>query len=279
MRLIALTCSLIALMLLPSISEAADEYRVGARDVLEIRVFDEEDLSKEAVVHENGTIGFPLIGAVAVTGHTSAEIEQLIRTRLAERYLVDPQVFVQVKEYRSRKAVVLGMVKEPGPYSLSGRTTVLDLVSQAGGVLENAARSLVLVRGGNRTSGPPAITSETEPVLIDAHRLLRFGEATLNLVVGDGDILFVPRSDGVYVYGEVKKPGVVPYREGLTVLQAVSLAEGLTNKANDGKVQVIRSQNGKERKMRINLGKVVDNKESDLRLQPEDIVVVPQSFF
>jgi polysaccharide export outer membrane protein len=272
----------LVLLLIPSASAFASdailrEYVVGPRDVLDIKVYDEADLSKEAVVGQDGTISYPLLGTVKVSGATTLQIERMLQASLGARFLVNPQVFVNVKEYNSRRAVVLGMVKNPGPYALTGDTTVLDLISRAGGVIESGGKTLILVRGGNRAFSTET-TGAVPPLVIDAHKLLRLGDKELNVTIKDGDILFAPKADGVYVYGEVKKPGVVPYRDGLTVLQAVSLAEGLSGRANGGKVQVIRSVDGIERKFHVNLDKVVDDGKSDLQLKPEDIIVVPESF-
>ncbi len=253
------------------------EYVVGPRDVLEIKVFDEADLSKEAIVGLDGTISYPLLGNIKVGGATTLQLERMLQERLGEKYLVNPQVFVSVKDYNSRRAVVLGMVKNPGPYALTGDTTVLDLVSRAGGVIETGGKTLILVRGGNQGFAS-STSSAVPPLMIDAHKLLRLGDKTLNVTVKDGDILFAPKADGVYVYGEVKKPGVVPYRDGLTVLQAISLAEGLSGRANGGKVHVIRGVDGVEKKFPINLDKVVDKGSGDIQLKPEDIIVVPESF-
>lgn len=274
----SLLAVLLLLMTLPLGARAADsrDYRVGPEDVIDVRVFDEEELSKEVVVHHSGRINYPLLGVLEVAGLTVDEVEELLRARLAERFLVNPQVFVRMKEYNSRRAVVLGMVKEPGAYSLSGRTSVLDLISRAGGVQDAGGKNLVLIRGGNLPDHPE---KDAVPELIDVHRLLRLGESTLNLGVNHGDILFVPRSDGVYVYGEVRKPGSVPYRDGLTVLQAISLSEGLTNKARERRVQVIRGDGDEGQKIQVDLRAAVDEPAQDLRLQPEDIIVVPASFF
>ncbi len=257
--------------------EAQTEYAVGERDVLAIRVFDEPDLSGEMVVDRQGAINYPLLGRIRVAGRTPAQIESLLQRALASRFLVDPQVFVTLKEYNSRRAVVLGMVKNPGPYSLTGSATILDLVSRAGGVLEGAGRNLVLIRGGNLPAAE-RVTGETAPVLVDSNRLLKEGDRSLNISVGHGDIIFAPRSDGVYVYGQVKRPGIVPWRDGLTILQAISLAEGLTNQAAESKVQIVRKSGSREQKLRVRLDDVVGGKASDLQLRPEDVIIVPESF-
>lgn len=262
---------------------AGPAYQIGPRDILDIRVFDEPDLSKEAVVAADGSISVPLLGTVRVAGLTTEEAESLLRTRLGERYLVNPQVFVSVKEYNARRVVVLGSVKNPGPYALTGETRLVDLISRAGGVSEEGGKHIVLVRAMNGAAGPAAAvtapTAAPAPIVVDATRLLQRGDRDLNYVVKDGDMVFVPKSDGVYVYGQVKKPGVVPYRDGLTVLQAVSLAEGLASGADADSVRVIRSDQGRERTIHVNLDAVADNDAADVVLRPEDIVVVPESFF
>lgn len=262
----------------------AAAYEIGPRDVLDIRVYDEPDLSKEAVVAGDGTVTVPLLGSVAVSGLTTEQAEMLLRRRLGEKYLVNPQVFVSVKEYNARRVVVLGSVKNPGPYALTGETRLVDLISRAGGVVAEGGKNIVLVRALTARPASAPVTAaapvtSAAPIVIDAMRLLRHGDHALNYVVNAGDMVFVPKSDGVYVYGQVKKPGVVPYRDGLTVLQAVSLAEGLTTGADADSVRVIRSDRGREKTLQVNLDAVADNKAADVRLKPEDIVVVPESFF
>jgi polysaccharide biosynthesis/export protein len=255
----------------------ARDYILGPHDIIEIQVFDEPELSKEGAINPEGRFGFPLLGSVPLGGLSVEAVEELLKRELSARFLVDPQVFVTVKEYNSRRAMVMGMVKEPSAYSLKGETTILDLLSRAGGMLDAGGKNLVLIRGANARGAAGA--PPPEPIIIDAHRLLRLGEAKLNLTVDHGDILFVPKADGVYVYGEVRKPGVVAHRDGLTVLQAVSLAEGLTNRARPSRVQVIRVEQGQQVKFQVNLDQVVRDAGKDIRLLPEDVIVVPESFF
>jgi polysaccharide biosynthesis/export protein len=256
------------------VGEALSHFPVGARDVLAVQVFDEPELSQELVVGQDGRVRFPLLGAVTVGGLTPPEIEQVLEQALRERFLVNPQVFVRLKEYNSRQALMLGLVKNPGAYPLPGGTTILDLISKAGGLSDHNVKSLVLIRGGNLAGD----VGEA-PVVIDAHQLLRQGDRDLNVSVRHGDILYAPQADGVYVYGEVRRPGVVAFRDGLSVLQAVSLAEGLTNRASPRRVHVIRTEDGMQRKIEVNLNRVARDAAEDVVLQPEDIVVVPQSLF
>lgn len=248
---------------------AAGGYAVGPRDVLEIRVYEEPELSRDATVGQDGAIGYPLLGRVPVTGLTTVQIAEGLRSRLGAKYLVNPQVFVEVKEYNSRRALVLGAVKNPGAYALTGNTGVMELVARAGGVSDGGGRRIVVIHGGR----------SAEPLLLDAGRLFGTGDLTQNHEVRDGDLVFVPPADGIYVYGEVKKPGAVAYRSGLTLLQAVSLAEGLSNRAAAKRVQILRGPPGHARKLTVDLERAASHPGADLVLEPEDIVIVPASWF
>ena len=125
---------------------AAQEYRVGPKDVLKVTVWGHDDLSRLVVVGADGTFQFPLVGDVRVAGLTPGGIEGLLRDLLGKDYLVNPQVSVSVQEYRSQRVFVLGEVEKPGTYAMTGLTTLLDALSQAGGPGKNAGRQVVVVR-------------------------------------------------------------------------------------------------------------------------------------
>ncbi|HEY3238429.1 MAG TPA: polysaccharide biosynthesis/export family protein, partial [Acidimicrobiia bacterium] len=142
-RLLGAWLGLLVLTLPGGLGAQEAGYRVGAKDVLKITVYGQEDLSRSVVVGDDGVLLFPLIGAVAVGGLSPAEVEQRLKTRLGQDYLVDPQVSVAVQEYRSQKVFVLGEVERPGTYALTGRATVLDVLAQAGGPTKTAGRQVV----------------------------------------------------------------------------------------------------------------------------------------
>ncbi len=145
---VLILAGLVALILLARLGATApaEGYRIGPGDVLKITVYGHEDLTRPAVVAADGRMPFPLIGDVQASGLTPTELEARLRELLGKDYLVDPQVSVAVQEYRSQKVFVLGEAEKPGTYALTGRATLLDVLSQAGGPSKTAGRQLVVVR-------------------------------------------------------------------------------------------------------------------------------------
>ncbi len=256
---------------LPSASDPSSDYQVGPHDVLEISVYGEEDLSRTTEITSKGTVGMPLVGDIPVTGLTAAEIEDRLKALYGKDYLVNPQVFVKVKEFKSQTIQVLGAVKNPGIVTLTKKSAVLDVISLAGGVSDAGGKTLLLLRGG---TGKPA-----EPTTIDVHRLLVEGDTTQNLDVHGGDIVFVPRGDEIYVLGEVRNPGALKFEEGMTLTQAISKMNGFTKAASKGRVQVVRVDGEKKSQFDVNVKRVESGKEGDFVLKARDLVVVPESLF
>lgn len=275
---------------------AADKnYTIGPKDVLEITVFDEKELTRTVVVGPNGKIRFPLLREVEVAGLTVRQVESRIEQALEERFLVDPQVSIVVKEYHSQKVYVLGAITKPGYYSLTGKTTVLEIISIAGGITPQGGKTLILVRGaanggvalekiiGTERKADDVVEDFTQkvgtpPIVIDGHKLLDMGDTTLNVELQGGDILYIPKFRKVFVLGEVKRPGGITYDESLTLLKAVTLAGGLTPLGKK-KVLVKRIVNGKEKQFKVNLNTIIKDSEKDIPLMAEDVIVVPRRIF
>src|SRR5215470_15129726 len=168
------------------------EYRVGAKDVLKVTVWGHDDLTRQVVVSADGTFAFPLIGDVQVAGLTTGSIEARLRDLLGKDYLVNPQVSVSVQEYRSQRVFVLGEVEKPGTYALTGQTTLLDVLSQAGGPGKSAGRQVVVVRVP-QSEGPVAPGAAGSVTLrADLKRLLD-GLTSENIALQNGDTVFVPK--------------------------------------------------------------------------------------
>jgi polysaccharide export outer membrane protein len=219
-----------------------EEYVIGGMDVLDIQVYQEQDLSGTFRVAANGQMPFPLIGGVQVAGLTPPQAEDRLETLLKDGYLKRPQVAVTVKEYRSKGVSVLGAVNNPGAYQLSGgRVALLDLLSMAGGVsLEEGSKSLILLR--------PEANGETTTKTINLDRLLKVGDPSLNLTVQPHDAIYVAKADAVIVYGEVKNPGTYPLEgQAMTVLEALSRAGGFTTLAAPNRTRIIRVEGGRRR--------------------------------
>jgi polysaccharide export outer membrane protein len=251
------------------------EYVIGGMDVLEVNVYQEKDLSGTFRVSADGDIPFPLLGNIRVAGLTPSQAQQRLEALLREGYLKNPQVSVTVHEYRSKGVSVLGAVNKPGAYQLlGGRTSLLELLSMAGGVsLEEGSKSLILVR--------PDDKGETKSTMIDVDRLLKEGDASLNVNVQPNDAIYVTKADAIIVYGEVKNPGTYPLgSRGMSVLEAISKAGGVTQYAAPNRTRIIRIVEGREKNVQVRVGDIIKGERTrDVTLLPGDVIVVPESYF
>jgi polysaccharide biosynthesis/export protein len=256
---------IVAVFLLHNAASSAQEYMVGEGDVVKITVYNHEDLTTVTRVSGEGTIEFPLIGQVQVQGLTLTQISSKIAELLADGYVVEPNVSIFMQEFRSKKAFIMGEVNKPGLHVLAGNTTLLELLSVAGGVTEDAAESATIKR--KSLSG-----AQSEfMITVDLKGLLHEGDTSLDVQILDGDTVYIQKAGKVYVTGEVKKPGGYKYEEGLTVIKAVALAGGFTNIASKSRVKIMRKLNGEE--------KVIDKVKMDDLVAADDVIVVPESFF
>ena len=246
-------------------STHALEYVLGKGDLLEISVFEHPEMHTTARVSGSGRISLPLIGHVQVAGLTRDEAAQRIRDKLADGYIVNPQVQVFIKEYRELRAVILGQVQRPGLYVIRPDTTLLELISQAGGLTKEAGDLARVKRRG------PGGDPRSREFTVDLEQLVEEGDITLNIPIQDGDSIFIVKAGVFYVTGEVRKPDSYKVKDDLTLLKAIALAGGFTDKASKDDVRVIRKRDGKE--------EVIEKAPMDLRIQPEDVIVVPESFF
>jgi len=261
------------------------DYKIGPEDLLEISVFEEEKLNKTLRVSSQGNISFPLLGTLHVKGLTASELEKEIRDLLAEKYFRDPHVSVFIKEYRSQRISVLGLVEKPGIYEVSGPKTILDMLAMAGGLKEDAGQLLFLIRTSpteESSSGEKKESAMPHPqtLVIDLDELLIKGDASLNLPVVSGDIINVPASGKVFVGGEVFRPGGFPLKgKKLTLSQAIVLAEGIKPEGDGAEAKIYRfTGKGNEKKViPVNLYAVQNGEAADIYLKENDVVFVPKS--
>jgi polysaccharide export outer membrane protein len=278
------------------------ESRIGPDDLLDITVFEAPDLNRTLRVSANGQISFQLLGAIKAGGLTPRQLELILQESLRRTYMKDPHVGVFVRELQSHPVSVVGAVKRPGVFQIRGTKTVLELLSMAEGLADDAGDTVVVMRGATGTSGDgqvkvssgadqetgasaptPVSTGEVpgEIVEINLKSLMDSVDPAFNLPVHPGDIVKVPRAGIVYVVGEVRKPGgfVLRNNENITVLQALALAEGLTRTSLKSRARIIRTDQGTDKRIEtpIDLGKVLASKSSDILLQPNDILFVPDS--
>lgn len=283
------------------------KYRIGPDDVLDINVFAAPELNRQVRVSSGGEISLPLLGQIRAAGLTPVELESRLQDLLRRTYMKDPHVSVFVRDLQSHPVSVMGAVKTPGVFQVRGPRTLLEVLSLAGGLSEDAGDTATIMRGASSEG------QENQPTLEDSARLFRdvgdmsssnrhlqqdgrssetaiqvnlrdlldSSDPRSNPVVHPGDIVKVTRAGVVYVLGEVRKPGgfALKASEKLSVLQAVALSEGLTHTAAKSAVRVIRTdpETGQRKEFGIDLNKIMKGKDPDIVLDSKDIVFVPNS--
>jgi polysaccharide export outer membrane protein len=287
------------------------EYRIGPDDLLNITVFEAPEINCTTRVSASGEISLQLLGPVHAAGLAPTELETVLQGLLRRTYMKDPHVGVFIQELQSHPVSVVGAVKMPGVFQIRGTKTVIEVLSMAQGLADDAGDTVLIMRGAGYAesgspSGPlttPAENPSIQPArktfarsdgsnltatenkgeidTINLKKLLESDDSALNVQVRPGDIVKVPRAGIVYVVGEVQKPGgfVLQNNENISVLQALALAEGPTHTSAMGRTRVIRTDpaTGKRSEIPMNLAKIVSGKAPDAFLQPKDIVFVPNS--
>jgi polysaccharide export outer membrane protein len=214
-------------MLLTGLAHAQSmEELIGAGDTVRISAFRYPELTTETRVSEEGTIHMPLVGRVALQGLTPDQASALIAQKLKNgNFLLDPQINVAIMQARSRQVSVLGYVAHPGRYTLEGVTARLsDVVAMAGGLAPSASDVLVVKRTRE---------GRTETLNVDLGAIIRGSRQVEDLALASGDSVFVPKAPVVYVYGEVTHGGSFRLEPGMTVMQAISLAGGVTPRGSE----------------------------------------------
>jgi polysaccharide export outer membrane protein len=248
-------------------------YAIGPGDLLAISVFEVPELNITVRVSEDGTITLPLLGKIEVEGLTRFDLERKLAGLLEKNYLKNAQVTIFIKEYQSKKVSIIGAVKNPGNYELIGKQTLLQVLSLAGGLTEEASDRIIVIRQY------PEATSKS--LTIDLEELMLKGNPKLNIPINSGDIINVPveRFIDIYVFGQVNKPGNIKMKKSaqLTLLRAIAQAGGFTDRARKSGVIIKRTINGREKKIKVNTKKILSGKKPDIILEPNDVVFVPES--
>jgi polysaccharide export outer membrane protein len=266
----------------------AASYRVGPDDLLDISVFDVPELSRTVRVSASGDISLPLLGRVSVAGQTPQDLEASLADQLRAHYMKDPQVTVFVHDMESHGVSVFGAVLKPGVYQIRGAKSLVEVLSVAGGLADNAGDTVTIVRGGGADQTASAVAAIDNPApqagltaQVNIAGLLAGDDPKSNVLVYPGDVVKVAQAGTVYVVGEVRRPGgfVLHASEKISVLQAISLAEGLTGTAARSQARIIRTDpaTGKRTEIALNLGRVLSGKAADPELEARDIVFVPNS--
>ncbi len=249
------------IMIRPSASYSQD-YLLGSGDVVTVSVYEQPDMKTTVRISGDGMISLPLLGRVSAENLSVKELEKKIEGLLADGYIVDPQVHVFVEEFRGRKVTILGEVRSPGVYEIQGETTILELISKAGGLTDDAANQAIIQ---NKANADRPVTE------VDLGLLMKEGRTSQNINIKDGDHVYIPRKEVFYVSGQVKKPDVYNYEQGLTVIKALTMAGGPTDKAAPDRTRIIRTTDGKEQ--------LLKGVRMDMRVLPNDVIMVPESYF
>jgi len=234
----------------------ARDYLVGSQDVLKISVYEHPDLATTVRVSEDGKITFLSV----------QQIEKKIASKLSDGLIPNPQVSVFIEQYRGTRITVMGEVTKPGQYEITGPTSVVEAISMALGMTENSGHTIMLFKKDSATGKNP----DYKRIAIDVDRLFKEGDLSQNVQLQNGDIIYVPKIDFFYIYGEVTRPGIYRIEKGLTVKRAISMAGGFTPKAAKGRIEITRQQEGKD---------IVKKADINEAVKPDDTLMVKESIF
>jgi polysaccharide export outer membrane protein len=260
----------LACLIVTSVFAQPSSYVIGSPDVLSITIWNQEDLTGRYIVEIDGTFTFPLVGRVQAAGLTLRDFEEALKALLADGFFKNPQVTVVVEEYRSQRVFVVGEVRQPGTYPLTGGMRLIEALATAGSTLVTASGEVVVVRAPG-TGGPvlPGQDKTAEVISVNL-RELQSSATSQNVELSDGDTIFVPLAETIYVFGQVRNPGSYPIQKDTTVLQALSLAGGVTEFGATNRINIVRLVDGEQVEVRVKLNDLVS---------PSDTIMVPERFF
>ena len=295
----------------PELSSSPGDYQIGPEDLLEISVLEAPDLNRTVRVSDDGAISLALLGSIQAAGLSTRQLQAILEDRLRLTYMKDPQVSVFVQEMRSHPVSVFGAVEKPGVYQIRCAKTLVEVLSMAQGLANDAGDTVIVVRHtgdpgdlaiaallDSRSTAVRDFPSEAvvpipstasratedtagiEGITINLKDLLDSSDPRSNVLVYPGDMVKVARAGIVYVVGQVHKPGgfLLKTNENISVLQAIALAEGLTANAKGKEARIfLGGTNGSPKEVPINLDKILAGKAPSPLLKPDDVLFVPNS--
>lgn len=295
----------------PELSSSPGDYQIGPEDLLEISVLEAPDLNRTVRVSDDGAISLALLGSIQAAGLSTRQLQAVLEDRLRLTYMKDPQVSVFVQEMRSHPVSVFGAVEKPGVYQIRCAKTLVEVLSMAQGLANDAGDTVIVVRHtgdpgdlaiaallDSRSTAVRDFPSEAvvpipstasratedtagiEGITINLKDLLDSSDPRSNVLVYPGDMVKVARAGIVYVVGQVHKPGgfLLKTNENISVLQAIALAEGLTSNAKGKEARIfLGGTNGSPKEVPINLDKILAGKAPSPLLKPDDVLFVPNS--
>ena len=253
----------------------AFEYHLGPRDLIEIKVLEVPDLNVERRVSDRGTVALPLLGDFSVEGLTASEVRSKLEALLKEKYVNRADVSIVVKDYTNKPVSILGAVQHPGALNISGRWSLLQAISAAGGVTEAAGRKIYVLR---RSDNGLSDTLE-----IQTDDLFRSASQMWNIPIYPSDVVNIPARSTVRIFciGEVRTPGAVEFTtdDRITLLSVLAKAGGLTDRASKTIRIKRRDASGRDVETVVDYKRVLSGKDVDPVLRADDVVVIKESFF
>lgn len=253
------------LILEKAINASVDtDYILGPEDLIEIDIYQVEELNRTVRVSSSGIIKLPLAGQIKVSGLTVPELEEEIGKRL-QLYLQEPVASVFIREYRSQRITVLGAVNRPQVYNVTGQKFLLDMLSVAEGLTADAGDISYIQRGD-------------ETIIVSIHDLLLRGDAKLNIPVFSGDVITVPKGGTVFVNGAVNEPGSFTITGTLTLTQSIAMARGVLYEAKRDQIRIYRNPGtDKAEIIHVDYDAILAEDTPDIVLKDKDVVIVPKS--
>ena len=255
--------------------EPPGDYRIGAKDLLEIRVLEIQELNVERRVTDSGAIDLPLLGQINVAGKTASEAQVQLEELLRAKYVNRANVSIIVKEFANKPISIVGAVAKPGSLNVSGRWYLLQAISFAGGLDQAAGRRIFILR--------TADNGLSDVLEIKRDDLMQASNTNWNVPIFPGDIVNIPARSSVKVFclGEVKNPGALEFDsdDRITLLSVIAKAGGLTDRASKTIRIKRKGPDGKDVETRVNYKAVIAGKQPDPTLKADDVVVVEESFF
>ena len=250
-------------------STDVSDYLIGSGDLIEVTVFESEDLSSKVRVSSRGFVTLPLLGEVAVKGLSARAAEQKIEDAYRAKYIRDPHVSIFVVERFSQRVTVVGQVKNPGTYDYVSKQKLLDVLALAGGLTDKAGRSLQVRRMAKEGKSGGSF-------YVDLDRLLKEGDTDLNIEINGGDVVFIPEAGVFFVDGAIRKPGNYTIRQRMTLQEALMAAGGMAPYADPSQVVLIRlSEEGTREITELNFDADPAAKEMDIK--DRDVIIVKGS--
>lgn len=253
-----------------SINNDPGDYLLGHGDLLQVTVFEVEELKTEVRVSSRGFITLPLLGQLKVKGRSVREAELLVEDLYRKSYIKNPHVSIFVKENFSQRITLVGQVKNPGTYDYLAKQRLLEVLVLSGGLSDKAGRIAQIRRKGE-------LNGEQNVFMVDLDKLINEGQDGLNIEINGGDVIFIPEAGVFFVDGAIRRPGSYPIRQRTTLREALQAAGGLQPWADPKEVLLVRYLSTGEKKIiKVNL---TDSKKEEIQIKDRDVIIADASFW